>query len=560
MTSTSGPAPGGRAGSDVAGDTVDSDLAADLAGTDGAGDMTGGDVARDLAGSDGTGGQTVGEPGSATAADFDAGPAWARYLPPALALALSLWGITTPSFWRDEAATLAAVRRPFGGLIAMLGNVDAVHAAYYIMVWPLVHVIGAGEFVVRLPSAVATAVAAAAVAAIGRRLISSWAGLMAGLMFAVLPAVTRYAQEARSYAMVIAVAAIASYVLVRAVGAAPERRRRWLVGYGVSLAAVGILNIFALLLIPAHAVTIVLDYRRRAGGPDSRRLVIGWLIAAAASVVVASPLLVLGWSERGQISWLAVNKSSSGLGTLLTLDGSILVTFAVVAVIGISLVVSSEAGRERLQAAWPWPMIELTVPWLALPPLILLTGSLITPLYTSRYILMCLPALALICGAALAALGRIAGPVALAAILLAGLPTQLTQRGPAGHYDDIRSLDKVVAVQARSGDVVLYANPNAESFGAAYPYGLDALRNIALKQAAIPSGTLAGTTAPLAVIRQRLGQVSRVWVVEINKFVQVPEIEGLNGLPLGPAMLGLPFHLVKVWHEHGDWLLLYAHN
>jgi mannosyltransferase len=383
---------------------------------------------------------------------------------------------------------------------------------------------------------------------------------MAGLMFAVLPAVTRYAQEARSYAMVIAVAAIASYVLVRAVGAAPERRRRWLVGYGVSLAAVGILNIFALLLIPAHAVTIVLDYRRRAGGPDSRRLVIGWLIAAAASVVVASPLLVLGWSERGQISWLAVNKSSSGLGTLLTLDGSILVTFAVVAVIGISLVVSSEAGRERLQAAWPWPMIELTVPWLALPPLILLTGSLITPLYTSRYILMCLPALALICGAALAALGRIAGPVALAAILLAGLPTQLTQRGPAGHYDDIRSLDKVVAVQARSGDVVLYANPNAESFGAAYPYGLDALRNIALKQAAIPSGTLAGTTAPLAVIRQRLGQVSRVWVVEINKFVQVPEIEGLNGLPLGPAMLGLPFHLVKVWHEHGDWLLLYAHN
>src|SRR5260370_39344253 len=110
---------------------------------------------------------------------YDVGPVWALLLPPLAALALSLWNITTPSFWRDEAATIAAVRRPFGDLISMLGNVDAVHAAYYIMMWPVEHLFGSSELVMRLPSALAAAVTAAFGAAIGRRVVSPLVGLAA---------------------------------------------------------------------------------------------------------------------------------------------------------------------------------------------------------------------------------------------------------------------------------------------------------------------------------------------------------------------------------------------
>src|SRR5215468_8243459 len=42
---------------------------------------------------------------------YQAGPIWAHWLPPAVAFLLCLWGITGPSFWRDEAATIAAVKR-----------------------------------------------------------------------------------------------------------------------------------------------------------------------------------------------------------------------------------------------------------------------------------------------------------------------------------------------------------------------------------------------------------------------------------------------------------------
>lgn len=508
-------------------------------------------------------GRTAGQPEQDQVSDqpaYQAGPIWMRWLPPALAFLVSLWGITAPSYWRDEAATIAAVKRPLGDLIAMLGNVDAVHACYYLMMWPIEHVLGSGALVLRLPSAVAVAVGAAAVAAIGRRLISPWAGLSAGLIYAVLPAVSRYGQEARSYAMVMAVAAISSYLLLRVLGAEPTRQRRWIIGYGASIAALGILNIFGLLLVPAHAVTVVMSGRRRFKDPAFRRLAAGWVLAVAAAGLVVSPLLVLGWMQRGQIAWLSVNTSSSGLKTLFSLSGSYMVTTMVLAVIAVAIVLSTETGRQARRANWPPRLAEVSLPWLIIPPFVLLAASTVQPVYTSRYILICLPALALIAGAAVASYGRIAGAIALLAVLIAGVPTQTAQRTAAGHYDDIRALDRIVAANAKPGDYVLYTNPNSESFGAAYSFGLGKLRNIALKQGPIPSGTLAGTNVPIRQLKSRLSHARRVWVVEINHFEIDPQVLGLNGLPLSvtPVMDGVPLQFISYWHEQGDYLILYT--
>jgi mannosyltransferase len=498
--------------------------------------------------------------GARQSGGYQPGPLWARWLPPVVAFLVSLWGITGPSFWRDEAATIAAVKRPLGDLIKMLGNVDAVHAAYYLMMWPIEHVLGSGALVLRLPSAVAVAIGAAFVAALGRRLISQWAGLAAGLLYAVLPVTSWYGQEVRSYAMVMTVAAISSYLLVRVLAAEQPRQRRWLAGYGASIAVLGILNIFALLLVPAHAVTMALYCRRGLHEQAPRRLAIGWLTAVAAGVVVASPLLVLGYLQRGQIAWLSVNTSSSGLGTLFSLSGSYLVTTTLLIVIAVALVLSTEMSKEKRQAEWPWLLAQVSLPWLIVPPLLLLVASTVQPVYTSRYILLCIPALALIGGAAIASYGRIAGTLALAIVLIAGATTQLGQRTEAGHYDDILAIDKIVAADARPGDVVLYTNPNAQSFGAAYSYGLGKLHNIALKQGPIPSGTLAGTQVPIAEIKSRLSHVKRVWVVEINRLDTDPVLLGLNGLPLSltPVMDGLPLQFNNYWHERGDYLILFT--
>src|SRR5215472_8241944 len=196
------------------------------------------------------------------------GAAWVPLIPALVALADGLYQIQRPSLWRDEGATLAAIHRSLPQLVSMLGHQDVVHGAYYVFMWLETRVAGTSALALRFPSAVGMAVAAALTATLGRRLVSSWAGLAAGLVFAVLPSVTWYAQNARSYALVTALATIASYLLVRAMAAGPGRRWRWLTGYGAALAAMGLGNIFALLLIPAHGLTLALWARRGPSADD----------------------------------------------------------------------------------------------------------------------------------------------------------------------------------------------------------------------------------------------------------------------------------------------------
>src|SRR6185437_15247390 len=116
--------------------------------------------------------------------------------------------------------------------------------------------------------------------------------------------------------------------------------------------------------------------------------------------------------------------------------------------------------------------------------------SAITPVYNFRYILFCVPAAVLLGGAGLAALGRIGGTAALVIVAILSVNSQVFFRTPGGHGDDIRQADRLIAATAKPGDVVLYTNNNAESFGSAYSYGLGKLDNIELSQRPIPSATL----------------------------------------------------------------------
>jgi mannosyltransferase len=473
------------------------------------------------------------------------GPLWMRVLPPVVTLAVMLVGITVPSYWRDEAATLAAVKRPFGDMIQMLGNVDAVHGAYYTLMWGLVRLFGTGEFALRIPSAIAMAVAAGFVAAIGRRLVSPRAGLAAGVLFAVVPDVSLYGQDARSYAMVVAVATIASYVLVRALGAAHDHQRRWWILYAISIALLGILNIFGLLLLAAHGGTMLLRMVRPEPGRSRRALLLRWFAASIAGLIVSSPLIVLGWMQRGQISWLTA-PGYAGVTSVTKLIGPPIMTITVVLILVAGLVITAIRAPGRRLPGWLSTLPGLCLPWLILPAAILLVGSAITPVYNFRYILFCIPAAVLLGGAGLAALGRIAGTAALVVVAILSLNSQVFVRTPGGHGDDIRQADKIIAATSRPGDVVYYNNTNAESFGAAYPYGLGQLRNIELAQLPIPSATLGGTNVSPTELYNRLAHASRLWIVQID-----------TSTPERPLLQGLHYHLIWIWRTSDVWLRLY---
>ena len=209
-------------------------------------------------------------------------------------------------------------------------------------------------------------------------------------------------------------------------------------------------------------------------------------MAVVAALIVVSPVAVVGYGQLHQIHWL----KPPGLGSVLSVQrivGQSSWLFLLTVVICLAgVAVSASAGRSRLPRDWPAGLIALCLPWLVLPPVILLTASLAHPVYTYRYIVYCIPAAALLIGAAVAALGRYAGPVALVLILVAGLHIQLAQRRADGHGINIRAADHLVARHAEPGTRCSTSARRAARGKAsgerllerAYPYGLARLRDV----------------------------------------------------------------------------------
>jgi mannosyltransferase len=513
------------------------------------------------------GGITVEATAARVVPGHDARSAWLSLLPAAVTAVVVAIGLSVPSYWRDEAATVAAVHRPLGALVRMLGNVDAVHGTYYLLIWPVAQLFGTGETALRIPSLVGMAVAAGLITAIGRRVASPTVGLLSGLLFAVSPTVSEFGQMARSYAILTMAAALASYALVRVLEQ-DASRVRWL-WYAVSLAVLGALNIFALLLIPAHGITMLLRYRTRSGGGARRAAWRRWLIAAAVALAINLPLISLASHQRAQIQWVPAF-SPSEIGNAADLLGPPWMTAGLALLVlggGILAVARRRSGNGGTAASrvdqpgsTGWGAVcALCVPWLVVPPVVLMLATVIyTPVYTQRYVLFCMPAAALMTAVAVAEVARVPGrrvagwAVAATAVVVVaalGFTLQVQYRQPWGHADDIRDADSIIAASARPGDVLAYRWPVFMPISYAYPGGLGRLPDIQVGRAAIPSGTLAGTPASLGVMQQRIRRAKRFWLVQVSGITPEPKL--LNGLHM---------RMVWTWQVSDMWLELYVHD
>ncbi|MEH0819522.1 MULTISPECIES: glycosyltransferase family 39 protein [unclassified Micromonospora] len=187
---------------------------------------------------------------------------WARlvWVPPLLAtLAAGLYGIGHAQPWRDELATWSAATRPLGDLLRLAGTVDAATGPYYVLMHGWVRLFGDSATALRLPSALAMAGAAGLTAVLARWLLGTRAGLLAGLLFAVLPGTSRYAQEARPYALASLFAVLAGVLLVAAL-----RRPSWArwAGYSAAVTALGLTHLLAFTVLAAHAVVVLVAWWR----------------------------------------------------------------------------------------------------------------------------------------------------------------------------------------------------------------------------------------------------------------------------------------------------------
>jgi mannosyltransferase len=463
---------------------------------------------------------------SATVSEPPAPGRWPRlaaWLIPAVTMAVvGGLGITRPSLWTDEFATWGMTAVSWGRMWGVLRYLDAVLAPYYLVVRGVTTVAGVSDLTLRLPSLAAMVLAAALVGALGRRLAGPRTGILAGLLLALLPASSRFAQEARPYAMTALLAVVATYLLVLVT----ERATFWrLAGYALAVAALGLMHVVALLLLAAHGWIILAWYRR---------LLPRWIVAATFGLLPVLPVLWLGHRQSNQVSYIPhVGLQAVGpYGTVVLGSVGLLVVLGLLGLFALPL-------RK--------PAVLFTA-WVVVPAVGLLLVSLAFSLFLPRYLIFTLPGWALLAGCALtrAPTALAAGTLVLVAAL--GMPAQLAQRQQDGHDEATRGAADIIAADSRPGDVIVYASNEARGGWTArdlVAHYVPADRRPADRLMVRPQRTddqiLAGECADVA---HCLGHPRRVWVLRMGR-----PTDPLVGLGTGKEkVLRTGYRVDRVWH------------
>jgi mannosyltransferase len=471
-----------------------------------------------------------------------------------------LWGLARRSaMGNDEVVSRYAASLSPRQMAPLLLHIDAVHGLYYLLLhgWMTV---GTSPAVIRIPSVLAMVAAAAMMVILARQLTGSgWAGLFAGLIMAMTPFISFYAQTARSYALVFACVLGETLALLSALKAekagAPRAHitRRWLI-YGALVTLGAYLNEMALLVLGAHAITVLLA---RYG----QRAVKHWAFTAAASCALVTPLLALSIRQDTAVSWIP--PASVRVVWLLYHDyfGAAFAPALLVAACAIAGVLPPRRSWRQWRGGavrasgepspqW-WRSGGVSLPSVAVPLLLVPAGLLLLesqvgpPLFQDRYVIYGEAGAALLAGAGAYRIGRwlatathrrelivVPGAALCLCVLVLQLGKQHSFRTPVSREYNYGGPSFYVGEHARNGDGVLFLGAFYRKAELAYPYQFRKTSDFALAVPAAVAASYQGIDKPFPAIRPLMLSHRRIWVIGRNPSRHQPA-----GLPREESLL-----------------------
>jgi mannosyltransferase len=161
----------------------------------------------------------------------------------AVAIATAIGGVLrfatldAKGFWQDEIATLAVIGGGLGDVLSSVADFERAPPVYYVVAWAWTAVFGDGEVGARSLSAVAGTAAIPIAYVAGRELVSRRIGAIAAALVAVNPFLIWYSQEARPFALLVALSALALVFFGRALRTGRQRDvALWALTSGLALA------------------------------------------------------------------------------------------------------------------------------------------------------------------------------------------------------------------------------------------------------------------------------------------------------------------------------------
>jgi 4-amino-4-deoxy-L-arabinose transferase-like glycosyltransferase len=341
--------------------------------------------------------------------------------PALLALALCLYDLNSRSLWLDEAASITIASQHGAAFGQALAHDGGNMLGFYGLLHVLISLFGSGSLVARLPSALAAGATIGLTSALALRLFDRRVAAVGGVLGAVSLSLVYWGQDARGYMLMIAFLCASFLLLVVALQRDRPGWGLWLGYVAVTTAAV-YMGLEVVLALPAQLLVLAW-YRRRAA----------WVLSAmAAAALLCIPLAVLAASRgSAQIFWIPPPSAFTTRQVLLTLSsgglepqfysssGDVLLPITEVLVILGALGVLWQLWRSRAQA---WRSV-LIAAWLFGPPVLAwVISELGHSMFEARYLLMSLPAVALmlawmLVGMARPSPGQVLGAIAAAPIV-----------------------------------------------------------------------------------------------------------------------------------------------
>ena len=372
----------------------------------------------------------------------------------ALGAALQLHAITAKSFWLDEGSSITMSRLDWFNFLRILWRREMNMALYYLLLRGWLH-LGDSVAWIRGLSVVFAVAAIPAIFLLGRKMLGTSFGLVSALLLCVNAFQVRYAQEARSYSLLVLLLIVANYCFLAAIESGRRRDWNW---YIVASSLAVYAHFFAVLVVVAHWVAV-------------RTMAKTGVIASAEGVrtqfrrparlisLWTAPIWIfIATTGAGPIAWIPRPGLGDILGLLKKLSGNAdtlqVIVYSAFVVLG--LIAGSVSIKSRRSDS---PAYVVLACWFFVPLVIVLLVSLARPVFAPRYFMIVLPAWLMLTSA-----GIIAGRSQMLTVVLAVAVAGSSIVGVRNYYkadfdigrNDVRSATTYILDHAQPHDGVVF--------------------------------------------------------------------------------------------------------
>jgi mannosyltransferase len=368
-------------------------------------------------------------------------------IPVLFATYLSFHYLDAKSFWLDETFSISFVNSSWSQLWEFISRIELNMGLYHVLLKIWVMEFGDGEFAARSLSAIFGVFGVIMTYGIGVRLFNIRTGLVASFILTVNAFFINYAQEVRSYMLLLLLITISMYLFIRAI---QLQQYKYFITLGLTNALVLYCHFLGFFVLIAQVISLVCL-------PPG---IIRWkrmIMSAVLTAFLAAPLGVFILTHGNPLAEPTPPSLRSVFYLFMDFTGNggkfLLISYFVPCFFSFIILVRILVSFKKSEILWRYALLIF---WLFIPILCLYLISFQLLPFQNRYVFPCLPALVILAGAGLLSFRSKALQMIITSLLiLISLYTVFDVYYPQ-KKEDWRSATRLIVQNAEAGDAILF--------------------------------------------------------------------------------------------------------